>query len=813
MTPRVQRLRQQSLDTRPTMSVERALLVTEAVAAAEAEPPPLRRAHVFRHLMEHKAIYFGDDELIVGERGPVPKATPTFPELCCHSLDDLDVLNTRERIPFGVANDARRVQAEQIIPFWRGRSMREAIFAAVPDDWTAAYRAGVFTEFMEQRAPGHTVLGDVIYRKGFVDLIADIDRVRTVLSASDHPQANEQCLELDAMRICAEAMMGYAARHAARARELAAVERDPARRAELEQIARVCDRVPAHAPGTFHEALQAYWFVHLGVVTELNTWDSFCPGRFDQHLMPFYARDLAAGRITRTQAKELLECLWIKFNNQPAPPKVGVTAAESGTYTDFCNINVGGLTVEGGDGVNEVSYLLLDVIDEMRLLQPSSNIQLSAANPDRFLIRACEIIRQGWGQPSVFNADLVVEELLRQGKRLEDARAGGTSGCVEVGAFGREAYILTGYINLPKILELALNDGIDPTTGARIGARTGDAARFTRFDQVWDVFAAQLQHCFDIKIRGNRIIERLYAERMPAPFLSLLIDDCIARGMDYNAGGARYNTTYIMPVGIGTVTDCLSALRQHVFCERTVSMPALLRALAGDFAGDEMLRQRLWNRTSRYGNDDLETDTLMRRVVDTIFGIVDGRPNLRGGAHHVNYLSTTCHVYFGSKVGATPDGRHAGQPVSDGISPTQGTDTQGPTAVLRSAARMDQASTGGTLLNLKFTPSLLEGDRALARLAALMRGYFSLAGHHLQFNVVTAETLREAQVHPEQHRDLIVRVAGYSDYFCDLTRPLQDEIIARTEHGGVRPGSDEGQTGVRARFGVSQRASAGVSLA
>lgn len=782
MTSRVQRLRQASLATRPWISAERAALVTDAIERAPALPPPLQRSAVFSHVMMHKSLYLGPDELIVGERGPAPKGTPTFPELCCHSLEDLNVLHTRERIAYCVSPEARAEYAERVIPFWKGRSMREAIFSEVSPEWRAAYDAGVFTEFMEQRAPGHTVLGNVIYHRGFFDLAADCEEALGALDWEADPRAYDKSLQLRAMVQSAEAIVRYASRYAAHARALATSERDADRRSELLQIAAVCDRVPAHRPRTFWEALQAYWFVHLGVVTELNTWDSFCPGRLDQHLQPFYERDLRDGRLTRDQAKELLECFWIKFNNQPAPPKVGVTAAESGTYTDFCNINVGGLTTEGEDGVNEVSYLLLEVIDEMHLLQPSSNIQLSSKSPDRFLTQACGIIREGWGQPSVFNADMVVEELLRQGKTIEDARAGGTSGCVETGAFGKEAYILTGYFNLPKVLEIALNAGVDPATGLRIGAETREAASCTSFEQVLQLFTIQLQHFFEIKIRGNRIIERLYATRMPAPFLSLVVDDCIATGTDYNAGGARYNTTYIMPVGIGTVTDALSAIRHHVFEKKAVPLPNLLDALAHDFTDNEVLRQRLWNKTPRYGNDIPDADLLLQRIFDIVFDLVDGRPNTRGGEHHVNYLSTTCHVYFGSRVGATADGRHAQQPASDGISPVQGSDTQGPTAVLKSAAHMDHLRTGGTLLNLKFTPSVLDDDGALERLGHLVRGYFSLGGHHLQFNVVTADTLRKAQATPEQYRDLIVRVAGYSDYFCDLTRPLQDEIINRTEH-------------------------------
>jgi formate C-acetyltransferase len=782
MTPRVSRLRHETLETRPWLSAERAQLITAFYRNAPLASVPVTRALALAHVLEHKTIHIGADELIVGERGPAPKGTPTYPELCCHTLEDLDVLATRPRISFVVSDEARRAYAEEIIPFWRGRSMRDALFAEMTPEWKAAYDAGVFTEFMEQRAPGHTVLGDVLYRRGLAALQRDIDLALAALDPLTDAEAYDRGQQLRAMRVAAGAVIRFAERHAERARVLAAACADPVRKAELERIAEACARVPALPPRTFHEALQAYWFVHLGVITELNTWDSFNPGHLDQHLQPFYARDRAAGILAEDQARELLQCLWIKFNNQPAPPKVGVTARESGTYTDFANINNGGLTRTGEDAVCDLTYVILDVIDEMRLLQPSSNIQLSKKNPDRFLKRACEIVRKGWGQPSIFNADLVVEELVRQGKRLEDAREGGTSGCVETGAFGREAYILTGYFNLPKVLELALNDGRDPRTGRQIGIRTGKAGSFESFDAVFAAFTRQLQHLLELKMRASNVIERLYATRMPAPFLSLLVDDCIARGRDYNAGGARYNTTYLMPVGIGTVSDSLSAIKHHVFDDRAMTMGELVGALGADFDGRETLRQMLWHRTPRYGNDDERADAILRDVCGALFDVVDGRPNAKGGQWHVNYLSTTCHVYFGAMTGATPDGRRAGEPVSDGISPVQGTDRGGPTAVLRSAAKMDHARTGGTLLNLKFAPDVLEGQEGIDRLAHLVRAYFKLDGHHVQFNVVTADTLRAAQAEPEKYRDLIVRVAGYSDYFCDLTKALQDEIIARTEH-------------------------------
>ena len=795
ITDRVARLRQQSLDAKPAISTERAELLTEFYSThPELTSEPVRRALAFRYLMDHKAIYIGDGELIVGEKGPAPKATPTYPELCCHSLQDLDILNSRDKIPFAVSPEARRVYEATIIPYWRGRTMRDLLFQQMTPEWQAAYQAGVFTEFMEQRSPGHTVLDDKIYRRGMLDFQGDIDRALAALDYLHDSDAYARQEELRAMQIVAGAIVRFAERHAERADEmLSEAKNDSQRRAELEQIAAVCSHVPAHAPRDFWEAIQAYWFVHLGVTIELNPWDAFCPGHLDQHLYPFYQQGLADGSLTRDRAEELLHCLWIKFNNQPAPPKVGVTAAESSTYTDFAQINLGGVRPDGSDAVNDVTYLMLDVIEEMRLLQPSSSIQVSKKNPDRFVKRAAQIIRTGFGQPSVFNSDLIVQELVRMGKTVTDARAGGSSGCVEVGAFGKENYNLTGYFNMPKVLEIALHDGVDPRTGQQIGLETGDAASFQTFEALFDAYRRQLNHFMDIKVRGNQVIERLYAAHMPVPFLSLLIDDCITRGRDYHDGGARYNTTYVQGVGLGTMADALTALKYHIFdrfpegdLRHTLTMAELLAALDADFRAEgaegEPLRQMLLNRTPRYGNDDDYADAVMRDVFEAYFDAVDGRPNTKGGHYHVNLLPTTCHVYFGSVCGATPDGRHAGTPVSEGISPVQGADRRGPTAVLRSAARMDHARTGGTLLNLKFTPSLLAGDSGLDTLVQLVRAYFRLDGHHVQFNVVDAATLRAAQRNPEQYRNLIVRVAGYSDYFCDLGQALQEEIIARTEH-------------------------------
>jgi formate C-acetyltransferase len=479
-----------------------------------------------------------------------------------------------------------------------------------------------------------------------------------------------------------------------------------------------------------------------------------------------------------------LQAFWIKFNNHPAPPKVGITAKESNTYTDFSLINTGGLKADGSNAVNEMSFLILDVIEEMRLLQPSSMLQVSHKNPDEFIDRALNIIKTGFGQPSVFNTDAIVQEMLNHGKSLEDARKGGASGCVETGAFGKEAYILTGYFNLPKVLEITLYNGIDPRTGKKIGLETGDPLTFTSFEEVLDAFQKQLNHFISIKMEGNDIIESLYAERLPVPFLSLITDDCISCGKDYNAGGARYNTNYIQGVGIGSITDMLSSIRYHIFDRKELSFVALMGAMKDDFDKEEELRQKLWINTPKYGNDDDYADELMLKVFNMYHEAVDGRPNKKGGHYRINMLPTTCHVYFGSVTGATPDGRHAGKPLSEGISPMQGADFKGPTAVIKSASKMDHLRTGGTLLNQKFTPSFMDDEKGLTAVRQLIRSYFKMNGHHIQFNVVDAKTLRKAQKNPEEYRDLIVRVAGYSDYFVDLTEELQDEIIRRNEHRG-----------------------------
>ncbi|MCK5220829.1 MAG: glycyl radical protein [Candidatus Aminicenantes bacterium] len=787
MNARIKKLREQSLNAVNKISVERAVLITEFYRSDEArgKSVPEQRALSFKYILENKAIPVNEGELIVGERGPEPKATSTYPEVCLHNINDLEMIDNREKVSFEADEKVKEIYKEQIIPYWEKRSVRDIMFSRLPREWKDSYEAGVFTEFLEQRAPGHTVLGEKMFQNGMEDIIAEIDESIAKLDLINNPDSPAKIEELNAMRISAEAIVRYAERYAAKLEEMSLVEKDTLRKSELLNMAAICRKVPAKKPETFHEALQHYWFLHIGVITELNPWDSFNPGRLDQHLIGLFNEGLNNNSLTAESAKELLYSFWVKFNNHPAPPKMGVTAKESNTYTDFALINLGGVKQDGSDAVNELSYLILDVIEEMRILQPSSMIQVSKKNPDSFIKKALKIISTGFGQPSVFNTDAIIQELTAQGKDIADARAGGASGCVESGAFGTESYILTGYFNLAKIFEITLNNGFDPRTGKQIGPATGDPAGFSSFDKILKAFRAQVNHFAGIKIRGNNIIGDVYSRNMPAPFLSLLIEDCIENGTDYNSGGARYNTTYIQGVGLGSLTDSLTSVKYNVFDNKQITMKELLNILDKNFEGYDDIRENFIDETPKYGNDEDYPDDLAVEIFNIFHDSVNGRKGPRKSLHRINMLPTTSHVYFGSVIGALPDGRKKGEPLSEGISPVQSADRKGPSAVLKSASKIDHLKTGGTLLNQKFTPAFFKDENSLNKIINLIRGYFRLDGHHIQFNVVDASTLREAKRKPEMHRDLIVRVAGYSDYFVDLVEELQDEIIRRTEHEAV----------------------------
>ena len=786
LTDRIEKLRVKSRDAEVWVDPERAIIYTDFYRKNDGRYSiPVMRAMAFREFMMKKELYLGDGELIVGERGSAPKLVPTYPEIACHTVEDLDELNSNESLPYRVSHECCEIYQEEIIPFWHGRAMRDRVFDTLSEEWHNIYNAGIITDTMEQRAPGSMALDDRMYKIGLAGSKKEIEQAIENLDFMNDSHAMEKREELRAMLITCDAMIGYAHRYADLLERRAAEEKDERRRAELTKMAETCRWVPENPARDLWEVLQMSWFLHVGVICESNGWDACNAGHVDRNFYPYYRKTIDSGEMSKDEAVELLCAWWIKYNNHPAPPKFGVSAKESGTYNDFVNIGLGGMTEDGRDAVNELTYVFLDICDAISFIQPQVHVFLSRVNSDEFMKAAARVIRVGRGFPAVFNADACIEEQLRCGKSLEDARNGGICGCVETTCYGKESAPLIGYINFPKILEITLHNGYDRRTGVQIGPKTGDPRDFKSFDELMDAYKKQCRNVIDIKLNGTQYLKRMYADYSPQPFLSVLIDGCVESGKDYNDGGPKYNVSQFPGVGIGTITDSLAAIKQQVFDREEISMDEMMDALDSDFEGYEELRQKLAKECPKYGNDDDYADSIMKEVSDFFIDYVDGRPDSTGGTYRADMLPTTAHVYFGQVTEATANGRHAWKPESEGISPSQGCDVNGPTAVLHSVSKMSQGRTCGTLLNMKFLPDVLKGEGGLTKLSALVRSYFRLGGHHVQFNVCDADTLRDAQKHPDQYRDLIVRVAGYSDYFNACSKDLQDEIIARYAHGTI----------------------------
>lgn len=783
LTDRILRLKEKSRDAEVWIDPERAQIVTDFYSKnAGKYSIPVLRALSFKNLMEKKELYLGDEELIVGERGRAPKLIPTFPEIACHSAQDLNVLNSQNRIPYNVSPKTIDIYKKDVIPYWEGASLRDKMFDQLSDEWQTIYNCGLITETMEQRAPGSMALDARLFSMGLTKAKQEIDEAIENLDFLNDFQATEKREQLTAMAITCDAMMNYAQRYARLLETKASQETDPRRKKELEKMADVCGHVPMNKPRDLWEVLQMSWFMHIGVITESNGWDACNPGHIDRNFYPYYKKSLGEGLLDEALAKELLCAWWIKYNNHPAPAKYGVSALESGTYNDFVNISLGGITEDGKDAVNDLSYLFLEILDEIEFIQPQAHVLLSRMNPNHFLREACKVIRKGRGFPALFNAEAVIEQQLRVGKTISDARGGGICGCVETTCYGKEAAPLIGYINIAKIFELTLNNGFDTRSSIQVGPETGDAGSFKSYEELIEAFKEQAQYVIDTKLRGSQYLIQMFAKYVPQPFLSVLIEGCVESGKDYNGGGPKYNVSILPGVGIGTVTDSLSAIKKHVFDDGRYTMEEVMQALDADWENNEAMRLTFANKTPRYGNDNDQADDIMKEVTDFFIDTVDGIKDSRGGTYRMNMLPTTCHMYFGEVTGATCDGRRAGKPLSEGISPVQGADLSGPTASLKSAAKMDHSRTCGTLLNMKFLPDVLKGDIGIHKLAGLIRTYFTYGGHHIQFNVCDAQTLRQAQESPEDYNDLIVRVAGYSDYFNAVGDDLQEEIIQRYAH-------------------------------
>jgi len=766
------------------VSAERSHLFTEYFRKSDGEPPALRRARAFRHVLENKTLVIHNHELIVGSSTPYVRGCNAYPEFAVGWIkNEVDRLDERENQKLRIAPPDRQALLEDTA-YWTGKCIQDRSTAMWEEVWgdkvEDAIQARAFHELVSwpqgRFAPGYAR----IMQKGLAGIIADAqEKLRGLLVATHDDLEKKNFWE--AVVISCQAVIDFARRHARLAREMARTETDPQRRQELEAIAAACEWVPENPPRTFREAVQAFWFAHLAVQLENNS-AGYSPGRVDQYMYPFYDRDLAEGTLSRDQAGELLGCLWVKF--------VELDRFRSASYTQlsqsmFQNITTGGETAEGRDATNDLSYLILEVTEQMRLPQPTLSLRYFDGLSERFLLRALEVCRDwGAGMPAWFNDKAALAILPHYGVPLREARNFVAIGCVEMGIPGGSPLLLgSGFLSLAKTLELTLHNGRDPLTGKQVGPATGDPRTFSTYEELYQAFVKQLAYILDLMNDSYNMAYAMHPDVVPVPFLSTLMDDCIEKGKDITEGGCRYNGLICwFPREMIDTGNSLAAMKKRVFEDKTVSMDELLAALEADFQGKEEVH-KLLNTAPKYGNDDEYADGIANGLFQLCKELGDQRKNVFGEKLATGFLGITAHYYFGKVTGATPDGRKAYSPFTDGsLSAYPGTDTHGPTAVVMSASKVDWAPSLCTLFNLKFHPASLKGREGLRNLLSLVKTYFDLYGWHMQFNVLNRETLLAARKNPEQYRDLVVRIAGFSMFWVDLAPDVQDEIIARTEH-------------------------------
>lgn len=784
---RVGRLRQEVLTTPWEICIERARCYTEVYAENADQPIEVTRALAFRKTLVETPIRIYPGELLVGHRTSKRVGSPLFPEVKPAWIEDeLDLFSSRELQRFRVSEDDKVVLRSEILPFWRKKGARDRFAALVSPEAVSALGAGVF--FLEHEfanGVGHCSPDyGMVVELGFTGIRREIDR-QLVLLDLETPEGREKRQFLRAASIACDGVIRFAARYANLANQMAREERDPGRRQELSTIAEICRRVPAEPARSFWEALQAIWFVHLGVMLD-DGGVAHALGRLDQILLPLLRRDMHEGGLTRNGALELIECLFLKAC-ETVNLMEGLATIGIGGNTTFIELTIGGVDRDGRDATNQLSFLFLDAVEEMKTIQPNCAARLHPGASHDFRSRVAEVMAGGSVSLQVVNDEVIIDAYTRKNVSLEDAREYAIIGCVEPTPSGL-TYASTDafFFNTVLCLEMVLGGGKSWVLGTE-GADTGDPRSFETFDELMEAYKAQIAHFVRQLVTCFQAIGQAHRELLPCPFQSAVIRDCIENGLDVKRGGARYNFTGGNAIGTAIVADSLSAIKKFVFDEKKISMDSMIDMLRNDFEGHEDTRLMFVNRAPKYGNDDDEVDQIAKELIDIFSGELDKYENPRGGSFSTSIYSVTSHVAMGNLVSATPDGRKCRTPLSVGISPAHGRDRRGPTLAMKSAAKIDYRKVvNGSAFNLKFHPSALRGEEGIENFANLIRTYFRLGGQQLQVDVVGADTLRDAQEHPEQHQDLIVRVAGYSARFIDLNRAMQDEFIARTEQSQVR---------------------------
>jgi formate C-acetyltransferase len=776
----------------PSICHERAVLVTRRYQRdGGCYPPILLRAYALADVLDGMTIAIGDDELIVGNQASRPRAAPIYPEYSWRwLLDELDTFEQREADRFVVPDESGRA-LRQVLGWWQDRSLADRARHRLPADVLRAQDALVCLLTSMGCGIGHLAPDYArVLKRGLRAVQAEAEERLAALGQDADADAGtldrgvgEKASFYRASMVVCEAASRFARRYSALARQLAKRETDATRAAEWIEVADVCARVPAEPATSFREAIQSFWFVHLLIQIESNG-HSVSPGRFDQYMYPYYQADIDKGVLSDPQALELLECLWIKMN-EVNKVRDAVSSVAFGGYPLFQNLILGGQTPEGQDATNALSFLCVEATRRVRLPQPSLSVRVHTGSPRPFLRAAADLAKEGLGMPAFFNDEAIVPILTGMGVPLAEARNYAEVGCVEPQSPGRtNGYYTGGYLNLGKVLSLALNNGVDSISSERVGLSSPEFRSFASGGDVWHAFQWQVDHFVRLIFKADNVLDGLHAQQVPNPFVSLLVDDCMACGLAYEQGGTVHNYSSPNVVGLANVADALIALRRVVYEERLVGMEELLEALVADFEGQEGLRQLLLKGAPKYGNDDPEVDRIARDVASYVLCSFKRHRNVRGGTFEPGLQSISAHALFRVAVPATPDGRTRASLLADGgISPTQGRDRRGPTAVIRSAARLDQRqASNGALLNLRLSRDCVAGEEGTDRLIALVSAYFHLGGQHIQFNVVDTATLRDAQAHPEDYPNLLVRVAGFSVFFTAIDKVLQEDVIARTEH-------------------------------
>ena len=827
---RISRLVENLYRKMPEIEPDRAVLLTESYRETEGEPIIMRRAKAFAHILAHIPITIREEELVVGSSTLAPRGCQTFPEFSYEWLEaEFDTIEKRSADPFYISEDTKK-KLREVHKYWKGKTTSELALSYMAPEAAAAIEHNIFTPGNYfYNGVGHvTVQYEKVLEIGLEGIIREAARELAACNVGDGDYARKHCF-LEAVIMSCAAVIGYAGRYAALAKQEAEACTDKKRKEELLQIASVCERVPARGAHSFHEACQSFWFIQQLLQME-SSGHSISPGRFDQYMYPYYQKDMAEGKITRDEAQELVDCIWVKLNDLNKARDAASAEGFAG-YSLFQNLIVGGQNENGEDVTNDLSFMCIQASMHVHLPAPSLSVRVWNGSPHEFLIKAAELTRTGIGLPAYYNDEVIIPSLMNRGLTLEDARTYNIIGCVEPQKAGKtEGWHDAAFFNMCRPLELVFSNGKDK--GEQVGLATGPVEQMGTFEEFYDAYKKQMEYCISLLVNADNAIDTAHADRCPLPFLSSMVDDCMKRGKTVQEGGAVYNFTGPQGFGIANVADSLYAVKKLVFEEKKVTLSEYKKALALNFgkgfdsitvqemteeiikelakagqqpsqaqiAGivkgimnteipdkDRELCEKLLamiDEIPKYGNDIEEVDSFAREVAYTYTKPLQNYRNPRGGIFQAGLYPVSANVPLGAQTGATPDGRLAHTPVADGVSPTAGRDIHGPTATANSVSKLDHGiASNGTLLNQKFHPSALSGDEGLNNFVALIRSYFDQKGSHMQFNVVDRNTLLDAQKYPEKYQHLVVRVAGYSALFTTLSRSLQDDIIRRTEQG------------------------------